>query len=220
MAWRDSLMKRGQAERTANNKLVHVVSFLHACGLRDILTKKDWRSMKAQQRRTTRRAYSKAEIAALRKAATDNERDVIEFLVSTGMRKNQAIATKWTDIDFLNRVARVPEGVGFTENERRFRAAKLGGELVARLQARRLREPGATYVFETRNGTPDDHIDRLVIGAAERAGVSLDGKSVLHSLRKTFSHPPAQRRWLMICIGSGQTARPQRHQDDRAIRPV
>jgi integrase/recombinase XerD len=186
MAWRERLLAEGYADRTANNKLVHVVSFLHACGLRGILAKKDWRSMKAQQRRTTRRAYSKAEIAAMRKAATEDERDVIEFLVGTGMRKNQAVATRWADIDFLNRVARVPEGVGTTETKKP-RAAKLGAELLARLQTRRLRCPGTTYVFETRNGTPDDHIDRMVANAAKRGGVNLAGKSVLHSLRKTFA---------------------------------
>jgi integrase len=186
MAWRDKLMKQGQSERTAINKRIHVVAFLRACGVRGILTKKDWRAMKLLQRRNTRRAYSKAEITALRKAATLDERDVIEFFGTTGMRKNQGVATRWTDIDFRDRVARVPEGVGTTEGKKP-RAAKLGVELVARLEARKLRYPGTTYVFETRNGTPADHIDRLVRNAAARAGINLTDKSPLHSLRKTFA---------------------------------
>lgn len=186
MQYKDRLMSEGNAERTANNKLVHVVSFLHACGMRDILTKKDWRSFKAQGRRNTRSAYTKVEIAALRKVATEDERDVLEFLVGTGMRKNQAVQTRWSDVDFLNRVVSVPDGVGTTEIKKA-RAAKLGTELLARLEARRLRHPDTTYVFETKNGTPDDHIDRMVTNAAERAGINLAGKSVLHSLRKTFA---------------------------------
>jgi site-specific recombinase XerD len=186
MAYKDWLVSEGYAERSGNNRLTHIASFLHALGMRGILTKKDWRGMKLLARRTTKRAYSKAEITALRNAATEDERDVIEFLLTTGMRKNQACATKWSDISFLNKTVRVPEGVG-TTSTKKARAATLGTELLARLQARRLRYPNTTWLFETSTGTADQHIGSFVERAAKRAGLSLEGLSTLHSLRKTFA---------------------------------
>jgi integrase len=42
-------------------------------------------------------------------------------------------------------------------------------------------------VFPNTKGGPDTHIDRVVARLAKRAGVSMVGKSITHSFRKTYA---------------------------------
>ena len=89
-------------------------------------------------------------------------------------------------LDLANGIARIPEHFGMSEGKKP-RAAQLGAELIARLRARKERNPGTTYIFETQHGTPCTSIDKWVIACAKRAGVSLVGKAPLHSMRKFFA---------------------------------
>lgn len=77
------------------------------------------------------------------------------------------------------------EGVG--SSNKKPRQAQLGTELLARLEARRLRYPTTTYVFENSVGNVNHRIDRMIERVLEKAGVSKSGKLLLHSLRKTFA---------------------------------
>ena len=184
--WKTAKKTNGKpyAERTANNKTQEVASFLNDVGRPGLLTARDWQMMDPGP--STRIPYSKDEIKALRAACeTEDERDVIEFYPGLGLRKGEGYQTKWTDVDFTNRYIRV--GVSYQTKDKDPRNVPMGPALIERLKARRKRHPDTVYVFPNTKGGPDTHIDRVVARVAKRAGVSMVGKSITHSFRKTYA---------------------------------
>jgi integrase/recombinase XerD len=172
------------SEVTANNKTGDVITFLNAVGRTGLLLERDWQVMKGGP--SKRIPYSKAEITKMREVCDVDERDVLEFLVGTGLRKGEAAHTTWVDIDFLNRYVRVGHGE-HKNKDKEPRNIQLGPKLLDRLQARRGRYPQSKYVFQSKVGGPDRHLDRYLERILGRAGVSKAGKSLVHSLRKTYA---------------------------------
>jgi integrase/recombinase XerC len=103
-----------------------------------------------------------------------------------GLRIGEGYNTKWTDVDFTNRYARV--GHTYDTKDKEPRNIQIGPALAERLKARQARYPRTIYVFQNSKSKPQTHLaDRYIKPLMLAAGVSLVGKSVSHSLRKTYA---------------------------------
>jgi len=123
----------------------------------------------------------------MRAVADGEETDLLICALDTGFRKSALANLRWADVDFNNqRITTRASGSWKTKNNKQLTMG-LTTRLFTRLQARYAQRKSELYVFPDRNGSPRNHIDRTIQHLAERAGVNLDGKAVLHSLRKTWA---------------------------------
>jgi integrase len=59
--------------------------------------------------------------------------------------------------------------------------------LLDRLIARYATRRSEVFVFPNRGGKPNGHLDRFITSLAEKAGVNLNGRRLVHDWRKTFA---------------------------------
>jgi integrase len=146
------------------------------------------------ERRTSRGAFSEAEIQAIMLAARPHERALIGLLVFTGLRPGEAYALDWSAVDLEAGCLRVlrswdHRGGKFVEPETAagLRVVPLSGWLVSQLEEHKERTGGNGLVFGTEKGAPmnPSNVRRDIwIPLKSRAGVpGLD----LYSLRHTFA---------------------------------
>lgn len=131
------------------------------------------------------RSYAPDEVSRLLAAAPESRRFVYQFLVNTGVRKNEAKTLRWESVDLVKGVARVV-GKGS-----RVRVIPLRPELVAEFRAYAVRyeESGGAPVNDALVFSPFPSDDALHADL-KRAGIDrkdASGRVVhWHAFRKTF----------------------------------
>jgi integrase len=145
--------------------------------------------------------------ALLAAAAEDRLYALVMVLAGTGLRRGEALALRWSDIDLDAGVLRVRSTLSrvggrlvFTEpkTERSRRTVALSGPLVAVLKAHRSRQAqdrlaaGAAWqsenlVFPTKIGTPLDPRNAARAFEAIVAAAGITGRPGMHTLRHTFA---------------------------------
>jgi integrase len=88
-------------------------------------------------------AYSLEDLKRLFAAANQEEFELFQFLLGTGVREQEAMFTVWKDVDFNGKSFKVSEklDLGFTPKDKEEGSIPIPDSLVALLKARRERYP-------------------------------------------------------------------------------
>jgi integrase len=198
--WIATLRKDGNQPRTLFNRANNLNIFMRHFGLLALFGKKD--KPKFTEKKV--RAYNDVELAKMFEGATEDEADLLYFLLCTGAREQEASFACWTDLDLVAKSYTVTEhlDLGYRPRTRR-RGLPIPDMLIDRMTARRKRHPRTRLIFETPSEKPERHMLRIIKQLALRAGVNCcecvnkAGQSciehpvckhvILHKMRKTFA---------------------------------
>jgi integrase/recombinase XerD len=201
LAYIGALRESGVAPRTISNRTTYVKTFLLHFGVVWPLLKTD----RVRYTEKTVEAYSTDDLQRLFAAADQDETDLFQFLLCTGVREQEAMYATWADVDFARKRYKVSEklALGFTPKDKEEGSIPIPDALVSLLQARRKRYPGERRIFAGPGGKEDGHFLRRLQRLAHRAALncgecySRKGKCCadapmchrwgLHRFRKTFA---------------------------------
>lgn len=218
LAYTNTLRDAHLTPRTIANRLAFLKTFFKHFDL-------SWPMLKTDRVKYTEKtveAYSLEDLQNLFAAANQEEFELFQFLLGTGVREQEAMYATWQDVDFYNKMFKVTEkfDLGFTPKDKEEGSIPIPDTLVALLQCRRLRYPDTRLIFALPDGKPNGHMLRTLQRLALRAGLNCGGcfnragqcckdKAIchhwgLHRFRKTFatmhheSGVPARtiQRWL------------------------
>lgn len=194
-----NLQKRkvGHPNNTYRNKLRDVKIFLKHFGVAFPLETKSW----PKEIEKKKEKYSTDAVNRMLKAAeTEDEKDLLNFLLKTGFRDDEVAHAQYRDIDFKRSTINVhykPE-YNWTpkDNEPRKEDIILEGRLVERMRSRmkRYHAGPADLIFPNGAGKPDQHLIRFVHKVAKKAGI--EGRIGMHRFRKTFGTIVAKQMGL------------------------
>lgn len=127
------------------------------------------------------------EIVALLAACAPTIRPIVALLVGTGMRVDEALHLRWTDVDLERRLIHVHRGRQGTTKSGKARPVPIFDNVLPMLRELALRRAGATVVFPNPDGKPRSKpgVFKPFKAALDRAGI--DRKLRLHDLRHTFA---------------------------------
>ena len=197
----DTLRDARMAPRTIANRLAFLKTFFKHFDLSWPMLKTD----RAKFTEKTAEAYSVEDLRRLFAAAEEEELELFEFLLGTGVREQEAMFATWRDVDFNNKAFKVSEklDLGFTPKDKEEGSIPIPDSLVALLQSRRSRYPNARLIFPMPDGRPNGHMLRCLQRLAYTAGLNCGGcynraghcckdKAMchrwgLHRFRKTFA---------------------------------
>ena len=135
-------------------------------------------------RKVTAEFLARDEVNRLLDASPSWLRFMIQVMVSTGLRAQEAVYLEWQDID-LERAqlhVRNKPGIGFSPKNARERIVPIPDELLVLFEARK---KGAGWVFPTERETPrKNNLRRALATAGRRAG--LQERVHPHLLRHTY----------------------------------
>lgn len=176
--------EHGQQNGTIRTRLQYLSVFMRESKIQMPLPKKKWPEINTRKPK----AYTSEQVNALLSKATEDEKDLIMFFLTTGFRDNEAAHTYYSDLDFKRGTANIidkPEwGFRIKNQKQRKSDITLPADFVKRLKARRERNPEGDLIFPNSNGRPDSALLHRVRKAAERAGIK--ERVTLHKFRKTF----------------------------------
>lgn len=194
-----NLVKRngGHPNNTYRNRLRDVGIFLKHFGVQMPLPTREW----PKEVEKKKEKYSIAVINDMLKAAkTEDEKDLIHFLLKTGFRDDEVAHVQYSDIDSRNGTINISYKKEFNwtpkDNEPRKEAITLEDRFVKRMRLRRARYNASSsgLIFPSKSGTPNNHLIRVIQRVAKRAGI--DVRIGLHKFRKTFGTMVAQKYGL------------------------
>ncbi|MGH7869733.1 MAG: tyrosine-type recombinase/integrase, partial [Candidatus Dormibacteraceae bacterium] len=117
--------------------------------------------------------------AALTEVATTKVRDLLLFIILTGLRRGEATRLKWEQVDFEQRTLTIPaSGV----KNKREHCLPLTDFLMALLRSRKAQAGESEYVFPGRFG---GHLGPW-LGVINRIGDKAGCKFMIHDLRRSF----------------------------------
>jgi integrase len=153
LRWYAALRKRGNSDRTINNKHISLFGFLRWAGV-------DTKKLASRAPKYTEKSvevYSADELKVFFASLTDSyHRIVFETLLKTGMRMQEAMFLEWHDIDFARGTVAVSEkeDLGFVIKDRAGRTLPIPADLVEHLQTWKEKH-GGRLVLGTSNDTPN-----------------------------------------------------------------
>ena len=159
----------GLGARTVYDKVVTVLQLFKRHGRMKLMEKGDWPNYVD----TIRPIYEQEELTAMFKAASEDEADVLKFILGSGFRDQEIRYVEYLDLDFRHDVVRVtakPEW-DFTPKNWEERAVPLPHALMERLRRRKERKKARPHdlIFANTRGRPDSEMDMVVKRVAERA---------------------------------------------------
>jgi len=187
----------GHPNNTYRNKLRDLKIFLKHFDIVMPLESKNW----PKEIEKKKEKYSTDAVNKMMKAArTEDEKDLLSFLLKTGFRDDEVAHAQYKDIDFRKATINVHYKPEFDwtpkDNEPRKEDIVLESRLVERMRARMARYGAklADLIFPNKKGTPNQHLIRVVQRVAKRAKV--EGRIGLHKFRKTFGTIVAKEKGL------------------------
>jgi len=196
-----ALKKEGQDDRTVANRVAGVVTFLRAHGVVSVTLRHKYTEKKVK-------AYSVEELRALNAASTDEELQIWQFFLGTGLREDEVAHACDTDVDFKLKTISVLEKRqwDWKPKDKEERTVPIPDSLVELLRVRKAMHSDGWLIFPNTEGNPEGHFLRMLKERALAAGLNcghctgtLDGKTVsckdaaccehwiLHRFRKTFA---------------------------------
>lgn len=157
--------------RTISNHLTHLKTFFLHFELKWPLFKTD----RVRYTQKTVEAYNTEQLSRLFAACNQDETELFQFLVCTGVREQEAVHATWTDVDFTRKKFHVREKrdhLVFTPKDKEERAIPIPDVLVELLLARRKRLPNSRLIFPGPDGKPDQHFLRILQNLAFRAALN------------------------------------------------
>lgn len=179
-----AMREDGLTPRTIANRL----SFLRTFFLHFELA---WPMKKTDRVKFTEKvveAYSAEQLQQLFAVADQEETDLFQFFLCTGVREQEAMFATWLDVDFHGKTFKVSEklDLGFTPKDKEEASVPIPDDLVDLLKARRKRNPNTRLIFPLDGDKPNGHMLRTLQRLAQRAGLG-HYKWGLHRFRKTFA---------------------------------
>src|SRR5258708_33478578 len=136
----------------------------------------------------------------LKAAKTEDEKDLIHFLIKTGFRDDEVAYAQYGDINFKHGTINVSAKPEYNwtpkDNEPRDEPVTLESRFIERMKARRARynAKNSDLIFPSNAGKPNMHLIRVIQYVAKRAGI--DVRIGLHKFRKTFGTMVAHKYGL------------------------
>ena len=161
--------EQGLGARTVYDKIVTVLQLFKRHGREKLMEKGDWPSYVD----TIRPIYEPEELTAMFKVASEDEADMLKFILGSGSRDQEIRYVEYLDLDFRHDLVRVtakPEW-DFTPKNWEERVVPLPHALMERLKLRKGRKQARPHdlVFGNTKGRPDSEMDTVVKRLAERA---------------------------------------------------
>jgi integrase len=159
----------GLGARTVYDKVVTVLQLFKKHGRAGLMEKGDWpRYVDA-----IRPIYEPEELQAMFNTASEDEADMLKFILGSGFRDQEIRSIEYVDIDFRNQIARVTAKAkwDFTPKNWEERTVPLPVGLIERLERRKERKQARPHdlIFGNTKGRPDSEMDMVVKRVAERA---------------------------------------------------
>ena len=162
----------GLGARTVYDKVVTVLQLFKKHGRTGLMEKGDW----PKYVDAIRPIYEPEELIAMFNVATDDEADLLKFILGSGFRDQELRYVAYLDLDFRHHLARVTAKAkwGFTPKNWEERTVPLPAGLMERLRKRKERKQARPHdlVFGNTKGRPDSEMDMVVKRVAERAGLN------------------------------------------------
>ena len=148
----------------------------HLTNLRTFLTYYDqpWPLKKTDRMKPTKKvvkAYSKEETSAMLSVASEDEKDLLWFLLGTGARKAESLNATWSDVDFVHGTFNVSEKDGWTPKDKEEGGIKIPAVLVDRLKTRKANSKGSR-IFPMTVSNPEKEILHIIKRLAFKAGLN------------------------------------------------
>src|SRR6266480_1319960 len=219
LSWmKENLVKRarGDQQHTFRNRLRNLSVFFNSYGVKNPLPMKDVK--KPMRKRPTK--YSLEIINKMLTAATEDEKDLIQFFLNTGFRDEEAAYAEWSWIDFKQGSINVHpnDNYGWTpkDGESREQDIVLGNKFIRRMKARRERRSGSDLIFPNEAGKPNMNLIKFVKKVAKRSRTVETPTSpiTLHAFRRTFGTMVAKQYGIeqaRIWLGPSDLATTQRY---------
>jgi integrase len=201
---RDHFISRGNAGCSISHHLTNVSTFL-------TYFDRPWPMKKTDRVKPVKKivsAYSREGIDAMLGVATEDEADLVWFLLGTGSRKQECMYATWSDIDFTRHTFKVSLKADHTPKDKEEGIIPIPEILVNRLRARKARTT-STRIFPLSMANAEKQLLGIIKGLALRAGLNCGecyhkpsmsypkGRScttspiceryILHKFRKTFA---------------------------------
>jgi integrase len=158
--------------RTVYDKVVTVLQLFKKHGRTGLMEKGDW----PKYVDAIRPIYEPEELTAMFKVTTEDEADMLKFILGSGFRDQEIRYVEYLDLDFRHHVVRVTAKSkwGFTPKNWEERTVPLPEGLMERLRKRKERKQARPHdlVFGNTKGRPDSEMDTVVKRVAERAGLN------------------------------------------------
>ncbi len=164
---RDYFIGKGNSNYTIQHHLTNLRTFLTYYG-------QPWPIKKTDRMKPTKKvvsAYSHEEVAAMLSVASEDEKDLLWFLLSTGARKAEALNATWSDIDFAHGTFKVSEKAGWTPKDKEEGIIPIPVPLVERLKARKSNSKGSR-IFPMTVCNPEKEILHIIKRLAFKAGLN------------------------------------------------
>jgi integrase/recombinase XerD len=162
----------GLGARTVYDKVVTVLQLFKKHGRTSLMEKGDW----PKYVDAIRPIYEPEELIAMFNVATEDEADLLKFILGSGFRDQELRYVAYLDLDFRHHLARVTAKAkwGFTPKNWEERTVPLPAGLMERLRKRKERKKARPHdlVFGNTKGRPDSEMDMVVKRVAERAGLN------------------------------------------------
>jgi len=145
MEFQAAMHKRGLSNTTRANKLVIVLIWLKSEGIRGLLNKDD----KPVPDDPDREPYSSETLNAFFAECNEEEYDLFQFCMHTGMRDKEIRVAEWGDIKWADGVVvafNKPE-YDFHTKSRRRREIPIPDSLIELMRARKMRKPKSHLIF-------------------------------------------------------------------------
>jgi integrase/recombinase XerD len=214
----DKLAATGVANRTIENRLGYVQSFLIASGIKHLIQPHHWpKCLKKEPN-----AYTRVFLQKLFAAMSPEDRITYKFFLHSGCREQEVMYMAWADINFERGTCQVREKKQYrwVPKDYEERTIPLPSAFLAELAERRRQRPADDLIFPSIGGKPNGHflrhLKRLVYRAGLNCGQCTNKKGLsckkaavcdeieLHRFRRTFAtlaHHGGQsvktvQRWL------------------------
>jgi integrase/recombinase XerD len=174
------LLNRRAHDRTVDNKLTNVITFLREHKITDVVHHRKYTKKKVV-------SYRPDELHAMFNAAEDDDWLLFQFFLGSGARDQEVQTATWHDINFVEGIFTIrdhPE-FDFTPKDAEEREVPLPDYLLAALKERLLATKG-DLIFPNGEGKPDGHLLRRLKALAQRAGLDPDD-CILHKFRKSYA---------------------------------
>jgi integrase/recombinase XerD len=162
----------GLGARTVYDKVVTVLQLFKKHGRTGLMEKGDW----PKYVDAIRPIYEPEELIAMFNVATEDEADLLKFILGSWFRDQELRYVAYLDLDFRHHLARVTAKAkwGFTPKNWEERTVPLPAGLMERLRKRKERKQARPHdlVFGNTKGRPDSEMDMVVKRVAERAGLN------------------------------------------------
>lgn len=213
----------GSINNTLRNHLRDVGIFMRRFNLPMPLQTKFWPKAVPKPKRK----YSIHSVNAMLQAArTEDEKDLVHFLLNTGFRDEEVAHAQYKDIDFKRGTINVYPKPEFNwtpkNNKSRERDIDLAPKFMKRMKERKERKNGKSsdLIFPTENKKVNQKLIRILQRLIQRSG--LEEKASLHQFRKTFVTMVADKRGLeqaRIWAGHEDVATTQKYLAADALSP-